>query len=102
MDQLNFAENLYLLLVNYAVNPVKWLCSRNFFGGRGNPFLCKFLLLFYCFRTKFQGGAKVYGGGGQTASGWRPLPPVEVSKAQAVSEVQMAKLTAANQKLIIL
>ena len=65
MDQLNFAENLYLLLVNYAVNPVKWLCSRNFFGG--NPLLCKFLLLYYCFRTKFQGGAKVFRGG-QTAS----------------------------------
>ena len=54
------------------------------------------------FSDQISGRGKSLWGGGQTASGWRPLPPVEVSKAQAVSEVQMAKLTAANQKLIIL
>ena len=33
-----------------------------FFRGGRNLLLCKFLLLFYCFRTKFQGGAKVFRG----------------------------------------
>ena len=42
-----------------------------FWGGGQNLLLCKFLLLFYCFRTKFQGGAKVFKGG-KTASGGRP------------------------------
>ena len=36
---------------------------------QGDLLLCKFLLFCYCFRTKFQGGAKVF-----TASGGRPLP----------------------------
>ena len=40
---------------------VDWLSPRNFFRGQ-NLLLCKFLLLFYCFRTKFQGGAKVFKG----------------------------------------
>ena len=43
-----------------------------FFRGGQNLLLCKFLLLFYCFWTKFQEGAKVFRG--QTASGG-PLPP---------------------------
>ena len=51
-----------------------WLSSVKFFQGGGqNLLLCKFLLLFYCFQTKFQGGAKVFRGG--TASGGNPLPP---------------------------
>ena len=43
-----------------------------FGGGRQNLLLCKFLLLCYCFRTKFQGGAKV--SGGQPVSGDAPCP----------------------------
>ena len=55
---------------------VLWLSYRNFFGGGGggNLLLSKFLLLCYCFRTKFQEGAKV--SRGQTASGERPLSPL--------------------------
>ena len=51
--------------------------SLEFFSvGGANLLLCKFLLLFYCFRTKFQGGANVSKGRGQIASGGRPLPPL--------------------------
>ena len=59
-----------------AENQLCWLSPRNFFQGEGqNLLLCKFLLLFYCFRTKFQGGAKVFkGGGGKLSQGGAPLP----------------------------
>ena len=54
-----------------------WLSPRNFFRGLLS---CKFLLLFYCFRTKFQGGAKVFKGG-KLPQGGRPLPPPLWEKA---------------------
>ena len=44
-------------------------------GGGQNLLLCKFLLLFYCFRTKFQGGAKVFVGGGKLPQGAPSAPP---------------------------
>ena len=49
-------------------------------GGQ-NLLLCKFLLLFYCFRTKFQGGAKVFKGG-KLPQGGAPCPPWEKARAQ--------------------
>ena len=50
-------------------------------GGEGqNPLLCKFLLLCYCFRTKFQGGAKVFREA--NCSGGRPRPPPLWKKAK--------------------
>ena len=52
-----------------------WLSSRNFFRGGQNLLLCKFLLLFYCFRTKFQGGAKVFRGA-NCLRGHPPCPPM--------------------------
>ena len=55
--------------------------SQEFFSGGGNLLLCKFLLLFYCFRTTFQGGAKVFKGE-QTASGGG-RPPVGESQPNA-------------------
>ena len=45
-----------------------------FRGGGQNLLLCKFLLLFYCFRTKFQGKAKVFKEGANCLRG-RPCPP---------------------------
>ena len=43
-----------------------WLSSWNFLQGGGqNLLLCKFILLCYCFRTKFQGGKKFSGGGAE-------------------------------------
>ena len=60
-----------------------------FSGGRGqNLLLCKFLLLFYCFRTKFQGEAKVFKGGGQTASG---VPPRERKPAYCSASSNLDK-----------
>ena len=54
-----------------------WLSPRNFFQGGQNLLLCKFLLLFYCFRTKFQGEAKVFKGGKLPQGGApSPGPPV--------------------------
>ena len=59
-----------------------WLSSRNFFINFFKIFLnlllCKFLLLFCCFRTKFQGGAKVFMGANclRGASSCPPLPPL--------------------------
>ena len=52
---------------------------QEFFQG-GNLLLCKFLLLYCCFRTKFQGGQK--SPRGETASGGTPTPPVEESQAR--------------------
>ena len=50
-----------------------------FFQGWQNLLLCKFLLLFYCFRTNFRAGEKF--SGGKTASGGRPpAPHVEESQ----------------------
>ena len=46
----------------FVLKCLSWLSSGNFFRGGQNLLLCKFLLLCYCFRTKFQGGAKVSGG----------------------------------------
>ena len=83
----SYAEALVFVCLKGCFPQVKvksrnWLSSRNFFQGGQNLLLCKFLLLFYCFRTKFQGGAKVFRGG-QTASGGRPhAPPVEESQAE--------------------
>ena len=54
---------------------IHWLPSRNFSGGGGqNLLLYKFLLFFYCFRTKFQGGQSLRGGGG--ANYLREAPPL--------------------------
>ena len=45
------------------------------FSGGQNLLLCKFLLFYYCFRTKFQGGAKSPRGelpqGGSPAPLWK-------------------------------
>ena len=43
-----------------------------FFRGKQNLLLCKFLLLCYCFRTKFQRGAKIFRG----ANCLRGAPPL--------------------------
>ena len=67
------ADSLFSPIYQGKASFISWLSARTFFGG-GNLLLCKSQLLFYCFRTKFQGGAKVFGGGG-TASGGAPLPP---------------------------
>ena len=58
-----------------------WLSSRNIFRGGQNLLLRKFLLLCYCFRTKFQGGAKSPRG----ANCFRGRPPMEESQQIAVS-----------------
>ena len=50
-----------------------------FFRGGQNLLLCKFLLLCYCFRTKFQGGAKIFRGA-NCLRGAPPAPPVEESQ----------------------
>ena len=56
--------------LNFYVVLTIILCGTNFpgfllgiFQGGQNLLLCKFLLLCFCFRTKFQGGAKVFRGG---------------------------------------
>ena len=62
-----------------------WFSSRNFFQG-GNLLLCKFLLLFYCFRTKFQRGAKVFKG----ANCLREHPPAPLwEKASIAMETRL-------------
>ena len=69
---------------NGFVNLLPWIITISgfplgiFSGGGQNLLLCKFLLLCYCFRTKFQGGAKVFRGANCLRG--RPLPPVEESQ----------------------
>ena len=63
-----------------------WLSSGNFFQRRKNLWLCKFLLLCYCFRTKFQGGVKVFRGA-NCLRGGAPCPPVEESQQFLMSEI---------------
>ena len=70
---------LYLSLQNCSTVTPGFLLGIFFGGGGQNLLLCKLLSLFYCFRTKFQGGAKV-SKGGQTVSGGRPCPPVGESQ----------------------
>ena len=43
------------------------------FSGGQNLLLCRFLLLCYCFRAKFQGGARVFRGG-KLPQGAPPAP----------------------------
>ena len=50
-----------------------WLSSSNFFRGGQNLLLCKFLLLCYCFWTKFQGGQKFSGGNCLRGGGASPV-----------------------------
>ena len=56
-------------------------CLLGIFQGGQNLLLCKFLLLFYCFRTKFQGGANVFRGGKLPQRG---RPPVEESQYRTI------------------
>ena len=63
--------------------------SYEFFSGGQNLLLCKFLLLFYCFRAKFQGGAKVFKGG-KLPQGGAPCPPVGESQHMIVAMVAIA------------
>ena len=81
----NLFEFLNAAVTVLQVNPNTFQCLTpvtgfllGIFSEEQNLLLCKFLLLCYCFRTKFQGGRKVFRG--QTASGGRPLPPVEESQ----------------------
>ena len=67
----SFLNNAYDIMNCFAKF---WLSSRNFFQGVQNLLLCKFLLLCYCFRTKFQGGAKV-SRGANCLRGASPYPP---------------------------
>ena len=62
-----FLQNCFLCL--------NWLSPRIFFRG-AKSIVMQFLLLFYCFRTKFQGGEKFSrGGGAKCLRGAPPLPP---------------------------
>ena len=76
-----------------------WLSSRNFFRGGQNLLLCKFLLLCHCFRTKFQGGTKVFRGancfmGGGSCPLWKKAreappatsPPIEDDDTRLILE----------------
>ena len=75
--------NIFLGLMEYEldtllsapdlVDYISWLPSRNFFRGQ-NLLLCKFLLLCYCFPTKFQVGGKVSEGWGKLPQGAPPAP----------------------------
>ena len=64
---------------------------QKFFQGGQNLLLCKFLLLCYCFRTKFQGGVKVFRGG-KLPQGGAPLPP-PVEESQELLYGDYKKIT---------
>ena len=71
---------------NWIINTVTGFLPGIFFRGGGqNLLLCKFLFLCYCFRTKFQGGAKVF----REANCLRgppcpPPPPPPVEESQVI------------------
>ena len=61
-----------------------WFSSKNFFRGQ-NLLLCKFLLLCYCFRTKFRGGKSP---GGKLPWGAPPAPP-PFEKKPGIRKIQI-------------
>ena len=80
---------------------VHWLSSRNFFQGGQSLLLRKFLLLCYCFRTKFQGGAKVFRGA-NCLRGGAPLPPVEESQVHRPDLQSRPNVLSSEKSFVIL
>ena len=60
-----------------------------FRGGGQNLLLCKFQFLFYCFRTKFQGGVKVF----RMANCLRGVPPTPLCGRKPALHTGIAFLT---------
>ena len=74
-------------------------CLPGIFSGGRNLLLCKFLLLYYCFRTKFQGGAKVFRGA-NCLKGGTPCPLWEKARASGLIELQIFSQLTSNSTLI--
>ena len=67
------ADSLFSPMYQGKASFISWLSARNFFGGES--IVMQISIVFYCFRTKFQGGAKVFGGGLPQGAPLCPPPP---------------------------